>query len=151
MVTYSKTVQCHNQDTEIFYKKLGQISSTILKLEKAVYQLQDAVFIHINGGVGVQKKMSFLPVPTLIGLLTAGAACEVAFGIFKDAGSKKSGKNWKLWMFISCVWGRGRREAALGILPHQYKQSSLIQVYTLLAPKNIKNCFHHAGRGYLHH
>lgn len=55
-------------EPENFYKNLDQISATILKLEKVAHPLQDAAFTYIHGGVGVQKRLWFLPGPTLIGL-----------------------------------------------------------------------------------
>ena len=39
----------------------------------------------------------------------------------------------------ACVWAGGK--AAIGILPHQDKHSSLVQGYTLLAPKKYKELF----------
>ena len=69
----------------MFYKKLDQISATILNLEKSVHKLQDATFIRIH-------LISSLSVHTGWAL-AAEAACAGAFGGFQDAGCKKSGEH----------------------------------------------------------
>lgn len=53
---------------------------------------------------------------------------------------------------VVCVVGVGQGKVALGILPGQYKHSSQLQGYALLAPKYKELFFYRSvGRAFLHH